>query len=1149
MLTTRKSTNNWLHRQAKCCVQHRFSGLIFSALCLYLMALVWPTAVTAQDTAALPPTLVTAATLKARSADAEAQTNLSEEQKKKLLDLYQEALRNREEARANIERAAEFEKIARTAPEQTELIGKQLELAKSTDPITTISVTLQDSLEQVEQQLQKEQADLAAVDARRADFGTRLSDEVSRPLLVRKRLAAGQQKIEEIAVALQAQPAVEQNAALAEAQRWALETRKAALSSEIHMLNQELISQSVRVKLLKARQEQAALKVDRIGARVKRLNELVNEKRKLDAEQAKQQAEDARRELASLDPLLISLADKNAELTDNLNAIASRMNSLDLQQERVKKLIARIEADYEDIEETLKTSGLAEGLGQLLITQREALPDIREYRRNIQARRDEIARMVVGRLYRREEARRISKFEDAVAGFEAQLTADASERLSDALRTLVRDRQELLKKSLETDEYYLAKLHELNETDQTLIDLVHAYEDFLSEHMLWLASADSFRLTKLYKLPQETGRLLSPSVWLDLMQTFLAQVSQSVVFWMGLLLAAALLWKRRALLAGIQASGTWLGKPSKDKFSYSLRALLLSLLVVLPLSLFTAVSGWQLQVAQGTILAEAVGRTLIHVAMLVYILRLLHVICAPGGLAHRHFRWPEASVGLLRVELRRLLWIFVPVVLATRLAIDLNPVESGGNVAELGAIVAYGLLSLFFYRVFHPARGVLSHLQVRNQSTLLLRSYRLWYSLLVAFPLGLMVLVLIGYVYTATSLTAMFLGSLWMILGLVLVHALAQRWLLVVRRRLAYEATIERRRAAREAEKSEGGDEESGLLEVEEPEVDLETLDEESRSLLKIAVFFTGLVGLYLVWSPILPAMRMFGNVTLWYHTVMLEGVETLSPITLASLGLALIYAIGTVVLVRQLPSVLEIILLQRFDMSAANRYTVKTLTTYAIVTIGIVAVLNTIGAPWSKLQWLVAALGVGIGFGLQEIVANFISGLIILFERPIRVGDIVTVGDTDGLVTRIRIRATTIRNWDRKELLVPNKEFITSRLLNWSLSDATTRIVITVGVAYGSDVDKALALMREAAEENENVLDDPAPSLVFDGFGDNALTLHLRVFVCELEHRVPTITDLHRAINRKFNQAGIVIAFPQRDIHLDTSEPLRISMERSPKI
>jgi hypothetical protein len=127
-----------------------------------------------------------------------------------------------------------------------------------------------------------------------------------------------------------------------------------------------------------------------------------------------------------------------------------------------------------------------------------------------------------------------------------------------------------------------------------------------------------------------------------------------------------------------------------------------------------------------------------------------------------------------------------------------------------------------------------------------------------------------------------------------------------------------------------------------------------------------------------------------------------------------------------------------------------------------------------------------------------------------VRVGDIVTVGDTDGVVTKIQIRATTIRNWDRKELLVPNKEFVTGRLLNWSLSDQMTRVVVVVGVAYGSDVDKALALMREAAEEHEHVLDDPAPVLSFEGFGDNSLTLILRAYLSSIDYRIATITDLH---------------------------------------
>ncbi len=211
---------------------------------------------------------------------------------------------------------------------------------------------------------------------------------------------------------------------------------------------------------------------------------------------------------------------------------------------------------------------------------------------------------------------------------------------------------------------------------------------------------------------------------------------------------------------------------------------------------------------------------------------------------------------------------------------------------------------------------------------------------------------------------------------------------------------------------------------------------------------------------------------------------------------------------------------------------------------VGVGLVLSTLGVRWSQFQWLVAALGVGIGFGLQEIVANFISGLIMLFERPVRVGDIVTVGETDGVVTRIQIRATTIRGWDRKELVVPNKEFITGRLLNWTLSDQVTRIMVLVGVAYGTDVDRALALMREAAEENEHVLGDPSPVLTFEGFGDNALNLILRAYVGSIDHRLATITALHKAINAKFEQAGISIAFPQRDLHLGAREPLRVRIE-----
>ena len=215
------------------------------------------------------------------------------------------------------------------------------------------------------------------------------------------------------------------------------------------------------------------------------------------------------------------------------------------------------------------------------------------------------------------------------------------------------------------------------------------------------------------------------------------------------------------------------------------------------------------------------------------------------------------------------------------------------------------------------------------------------------------------------------------------------------------------------------------------------------------------------------------------------------------------------------------------------------------IIGTGTVAAFSALGVQWSQLQWLVAALGVGIGFGLQEIIANFISGLIILFERPIRVGDVISTGGNDGVVTRIRIRATTICDWDGKELLVPNKEFITGRLLNWSLSDPKVRLVLPVGIAYGSDVELAIKTLYNIVGAHSRVVDDPPPQIVFESFGDNALMLSARCYLDSLENRMGVVTELNREIYRRFEELGIVIAFPQRDIHFDADKPIRIALDK----
>lgn len=189
------------------------------------------------------------------------------------------------------------------------------------------------------------------------------------------------------------------------------------------------------------------------------------------------------------------------------------------------------------------------------------------------------------------------------------------------------------------------------------------------------------------------------------------------------------------------------------------------------------------------------------------------------------------------------------------------------------------------------------------------------------------------------------------------------------------------------------------------------------------------------------------------------------------------------------------------------------------------------------KLQWLAAALTVGLGFGLQEIFANFVSGLIILFERPVRIGDTVTIGSYSGTVSRIRIRATTVTDFDRKEVIIPNKAFVTERLINWTLSDTVTRIIIQVGVAYGSDLDKVKTILMKAAKDNPKVMTEPEPVVLFTEFGASTLNHELRFYVRTLGDRNIAIDEVNRAIDRLCNENDINIAFNQLEVYLHNKQ------------
>jgi potassium efflux system protein len=532
------------------------------------------------------------------------------------------------------------------------------------------------------------------------------------------------------------------------------------------------------------------------------------------------------------------------------------------------------------------------------------------------------------------------------------------------------------------------------------------------------------------------------------------------------------------------------------------------------------------------------------------ILNFLNYLCRERGVAQVHFRWHDVSRMTLR---RQVLWVkplWVPLIflIATIEASNKGVYENSLGRLAFMVVITAAIVFVTRMRPILPSRSAEVH--DASKKSLLFRMRFFWYPALFALPGILFLLAFMGYYYTALRLSWQFHNTALLVFALVLGHNLALRWLVIVQRRLAYEETVRKRKERLEVERVNAGESPSSAgspqiesVEFEEPEISQAQITEQTRDLLQTLLFFSGLIGLWLIWNDVLPAMQMLEGVHLWSYSVESEGVRQVVPITLTNVLFAILIAAITFVGARNLPGVLEITLLKYLPLDAGARYAFSTICQYVASAIGVIIAFNYIGIDWSGLKWLVAALGVGIGFGLQEIIANFVSGLIILFERPVRIGDIVTVGEVDGVVSRIRIRATTITNWDRKEYLVPNKEFITGRVLNWTLSNAVNRVVITVGVAYGSDTVLARELLLKVAHDHPNILDDPAPVATFEGFGDNALNCVLRCFLPNLDNRLVTITELHTAIDKSFKQAGITIAFPQRDIHLDQISRLDVNV------
>ncbi len=298
------------------------------------------------------------------------------------------------------------------------------------------------------------------------------------------------------------------------------------------------------------------------------------------------------------------------------------------------------------------------------------------------------------------------------------------------------------------------------------------------------------------------------------------------------------------------------------------------------------------------------------------------------------------------------------------------------------------------------------------------------------------------------------------------------------------------------------------------------------RRLVGSGVALLGFLAVAWLWELDLAFLRFLLNQPLW-------SVDEQTLVTVGDLIQASVIVVAGVLAWRYMGTIFALTLFHRMPDDPGVRFAVVMLCRYAVLVVASIAALGAIRLDMARIGVVLAALGVGLGFGLQEIVSNFVCGIILLLERPIRIGDVVTVAETTGRVDRIHIRATTIVNAENQSMIVPNREFITGKLVNWTHNDKILRVTVRLMVEYGTDPDRAAELLISTARRDPDVVINPAPSAMMEGFGESGLTFVLHAFVPDPALIGPVRHRLCVEIQRRLDEAGIRIPVPIREVRL----------------
>ncbi|MDD5271256.1 MAG: mechanosensitive ion channel [Methylovulum sp.] len=1118
------------------CVYAKLPLLIFLSL---LMA-AGMGAVAAQSHANAPKAILETSkdALQAKIDAINARQDFDEKTKANVLKFYHSAQDNLANVELFKSKTEEFKLATKQAPEAIKKLQKDLQQlqqkqAKQKPEDFSSLVT-----EELEQRLIIEKEKVSNLDEQLKKLDNELALQNNRPPLIRQETLDAQQDLDNSQKKLET-PSTTGLKVEAEAEQLSLKTLLDARTAELKMLDIEAISNPVRVDLLKNQYQLLDVQKSALMPVLAAIDSLLAERRQQAAKQAQDALSQAEKDLAGKHPAIQAITRENIQFSKDLQTTTAKIDAYNEQENKLDAQVTEIDSDFKSAEKKISLAGLSPALGKILREQRRNL--LTDIQHGVQAEtvQNETAETSLALFKIEDKLKKLADVDHTLQQImdtqvDPNMPNESRMMIQAELRVLMNSQKDLLNKLTVADDTFLRSLGDFDFARQQMVAQAKKFAAYLDERLLWVPSSEPINADFLPGLYHASQWLLSPLNWMGVIKDTLTALSYDPFLAFAAILSLLLLvfcqrWSKFRLITLSEQ----VGKFYSDRFLYTVKAFGHLLLIILPLPLMFYYWGWFLSHSlHVSDFSKATGVGFQVAAAPLFFLQFFYRLFAPQGIARKHFQWRQETASLFRGQIAWLRFITVPCVFLINSTGASGEALYSDNIGRLALVISLLAMAVFLRMILHPARGLLQYAIAANPQGWLNQLRYFWYLGAIALPLIIIGFAVAGYYLSALELQQQLVVTLRLVFLLMVFHEMVFRWLTLVNRQLAIENARQKRRLSALPERPQPIGGEDITLPLEEG-LDIPKINAQTVKLLNVFICLTLIISIWMIWKNIFPAFSFLDHIELWEHQVTVDKQEIMQPVTLTNLLLAAMYVFITIVSVLNFSGLMEILWFRHLTIETGSRYAINKLAKYLLISIGFLCVANELGGSWAQVQWLVAALSVGLGFGLQEIFANLVSGIILLFERPIRVGDTVTIGDVTGKVSRIQMRATTIMDWDQKELIVPNKTFITNQLINWTLSDSITRVVIPVGIAYGTDLEQAHSLMLETVRDTPLVLAEPSPVVLLTGFGDSAVNFSIRVFVSEMSHRLQVIHDLHLRLERALREHHIEIPLPQREVHV----------------